>query len=200
MVSLATMAGIFMLAQAAAESFCSLTIKVVDNKGRPLYAYVTVVEKSGREIEKKHEPGGVHFCDLGIRPVTIAVRPISISCHWAFSDVIDIDWAVERSATIVVPSVPCKYRPPLPISSPTSTVLFRSKDEDGNWVAESKVVFLTPVRKTIASDRHGRALIEVPIGSLVTGQVIAPNYHVREFKFICTEQVVERDIELVWIR
>lgn len=196
MVSLSIIAHIVLLVQAP-QPTCSLTIHLVDTKGRPVHDYVTVVESGGRQTEKKHYPGGIRFCDLGILPVRIEVRPLSISCTWTFSQLVDVRWGQARSHTIIVPSDPCEHRVAYPAKE--CTVLFRTKDEDGKWLAESRIVLSTPRRETLTTDAYGRVMLRVPTGSLVTSEVSAPGHRTLELKFTCDKPMAEREIELVWV-
>lgn len=198
MVSLSTIVNIVMLLQTVPEPACSLTIHLVDSHGRPVHDYVTIVEAGGRQIEKKHYPGGVRFCDLGIMPVRIEVRPLSISCTWRFSEVVDVNWGEERAHTIVVPSEPCKY--PVPNLSTKCALLFRIKDEDGKWLGESRIMLLTPSRRPLITDRYGRAFIQVPMRSLVTGEVSVQGHHPSKFNLTCDKPLTEREIEVIWVR
>jgi hypothetical protein len=187
-----------MLLQQPPQSPCSLTIHLADSKGRPVNHYVTVVESGGRHIEKKHSPGGARFCDLGILPVKVEVRPISASCTWTYSELLDVRWAEERSHTIIVPSDPCERHVAYPLNN--CAVLFRIKDEDGKWLGGSRIVFTTPTQGNSTTDQYGRALLRVQTGAKVTGKVMAPDHHPAMFDFTCGKAIMEEEIELIYKR
>ena len=82
-----------------AQSYCSLSVSLVDPQGNAVDAKVSVQESKGRTIEKMATLGSVQFCDLGIKPVSITVG--HSGCNQAIPRNVGLRWGISTKVRIV---------------------------------------------------------------------------------------------------
>jgi hypothetical protein len=177
---------------------CSLVVKVVDTSGTPVHAWVRVDESGGRHVEKRHSPGGVRFCDLGIRPVQITVTPISASCEWSVRLQADLNWNRTTETAVTVPAGDCEFRPSALVLG-KCRVLFRVRNEKGDWLPDAMVsaAIATSPERSSRVDEYGRALLrDFPLDSQLRVKVTAGGYAARTLEVHCNAVELEEVVEM----
>src|SRR5947209_3380614 len=72
-LGLALIVGLAARAQTSPQTACSLAVRVLTPDGQRPEAPVSVKEENGHIHVDEQEDGDVHFCALGILPVTVTV-------------------------------------------------------------------------------------------------------------------------------
>ena len=122
---------------AAAQTYCSLVVRVVDPSGREVpEAPVRLEEQGGRVVNAENRRGGVRFCDLDLQPVTITVG--YPGCNQVRVRDVPLEWGQTRTVKVVYDREPCiRDLPPVAACK----ILFRFRDEQGKWISG---IFLDP--------------------------------------------------------
>lgn len=181
-------------ALAAEQVHCPLKVIVRDPAGRSIFSPVIVREANGTTIEKEHKPGGVDFCEVGVLPVTVRVGGPG-TCNEVAIHEVPLQWSQQYVLTVTRDLEPCLVDQPPP-PSPLCQVLIRIRDSDGTWISNGLVNFVKPSSRTLITDRFGRTLLVVPLGSETSGEVQAHGFARRPFQLTCSEKLLEHVITL----
>jgi hypothetical protein len=82
-----------------AQSYCSLSVNLIDPQGRAVDANVSVQASYGHTVEKMAVSGSVRFCDLGMNPVTVAVA--HPACNQAIVRNVGLRWGETTKVKII---------------------------------------------------------------------------------------------------
>lgn len=190
-------AALTLMACRAGAAECSLVVKVIDTNGTPVHAWIRVEESGGRHLEKRHSPGGVQFCDLGIRPVRVTVTPVSAGCSWSVSVPVDLVWDKTQTSSITVPAGDCEFRPSALILG-KCRVLYRVMDDTGRWIHGARVTVTANSSQSSAdTDDYGRALFRnFPLDSALRVTVETAQYESKTAESLCNTDRLEQMIEM----
>lgn len=168
----------------AAQSACSLTVRVLLPDGQRPEAPISVKEQSGRTLEKDQENEDVQFCDLGILPVTVTVGSDGLCNQVTVRDV-PVAWNQSYLLTVTYDPVAChEHGPPPPV--PICRVLFRVSDLAGKWIPAASIKLSNPTLDSMKADQYGRAEFVTKVADEIRGSVAASGFRSTDFKWECS--------------
>jgi len=187
------MCSLLLAVSLCAKDFCSLIVKVRGPQGEQVEALVTVEEHDGRRIEQTNKPGGAKFCDLGIRPVTVAVgHP---ACNQVIVRNVPLEWGQTRIVSVIYDREPCLIDAP-PVAA--CQFLFRFIDSQHNFLNGVSLKTETPYEEVHKADEFGRLLMRIPAGKALLGIASANGYGSAEVRIPCVtkNRTVEQYVTL----
>ncbi len=182
-----------MVSSLRAQDYCSLIVKVVDPTGREVEARVSVVEQDGHTTERDNRPGGVKFCGLGIKPVSVVVgHP---ACNQVTVRNVSLDWNETTTVHIIYDRQPCLIdRPPVAACE----FLFRVVDSKDTPLGSASLKMIKPFDQVYRGDRYGRILVRIAAYQTLDALITAKGYMNREVSIRCISdnQSLERRVTL----
>ena len=178
-----------------ADSYCSLSVRVLSPDGRRPRVPVSVEDSNGRVLDREQASGNVRFCDLGIRPVTVTVG--LPGCNQVVVKDVPLTWKNPYLLTVTYDGSPCfRDYPPPPV--PTCQILFRVSDVAGKWIQGATVQFDPGGPAQRATDDAGRAFVTSRLDQQIGGMVSATGYLPQPFSLTCRrgERIQEEVIKL----
>jgi hypothetical protein len=176
---------------AAAQAYCSLTVRVLYPDGQEADALVSVEENSGRVAKQRLQSGEVRFCDLGAFPVTVKVG-VDGMCNQVVVRNVPVGWNKSKSLTVTYDVDACLIETPPP-PSPVCRTVFRIADASGNWVSTASIRLSNPTLSVLGVDEFGRSSILSRAGDQIAGLVEAPGYEPQSFHLSCPESQPVRE-------
>ena len=177
---------------AAAQSYCSLTVQVETKAGLRPEVPVTVLESNGRKIEKEQSPTkSVHFCDLGILPVTVIVGVNG--CNQVVINDVPLSWHEPYTLKVTHDYESC-MKETLPPSRPKCKILFRVMNSRKEWVSKGTIDFDTGKRAPLHTDNSGRAFLSADIDGKIEGFASAAGLSAKHFSITCPTSRIHEEI------
>jgi len=158
----------------AAQSYCSLQVRVIDEQGRPVpNVMVRVLEDEERLQQNERHSGVVRFCDLGVGPVQVRVG--GSGCRIVSIESVPLEWGKTVSQTVVYDGSTCNIDR-IEIPAGICSIIFRFVTEDRKPIANVSLV--PPARRTAPpiSDSAGRMLVTLFPGETVQATATATGY------------------------
>ena len=174
-----------------AADHCSLKVVVRASNGLEPETVVAVRTSSGRIIEKENESGGVQFCGLGVKPVTVMVGG---ACNHVTIDNLELVWGEMRTVNVVYD--PCQNRDGPP--STACEVLLFLHDESGGFIDGAEAQLSSPLAATYRTDSYGRLLMSFRFGTTIKGTLTKPGLGGSAFEYDCSVRnpTIEADVIL----
>jgi hypothetical protein len=176
---------------ASAQEFCSLTVQVVDPKGKIVAGVpVTVEEKTGRIESASGDGGEVRFCDLGVLPVVIRVGS-PYDCDHTVVQNVPLTWGLTRQVRVIFDRMACLTdSPPPPL---LCAVLFRFSDDKGSWIPG--VEFKPAIQRfpNLRSDAYGRAMVRMANGEELHVKTSKDGYLPVAIDLKCSSNLTDRE-------
>jgi hypothetical protein len=166
-----------------AQSYCSLSVNLIDPQGRAVLANVSVQESDGRTEEKNTSLGSAQFCDLGMKPVDITVG--HTGCNQVIIKSVGLRWGITTNVKIIYDREPCLIDPP-PVAA--CQMLFRFADTKQHWVKGVRLKLQSPEDKTLRADDYGRVHIAIPAFKELLGVASVPDHESAEIRIPCTSE------------
>jgi hypothetical protein len=177
-------------ASVAAQDYCSLIVQVVDPAGNKASGVSVSVQEVGGRIETiSTENGEAHFCDLGVKGVTITVGD-SIGCQTVVRNV-PLEWGFTNRIKVLYDRAPCLIELPPPIF--LCDILFRFKDGDGKWIPG--VGFDPPALRprNLHSDGYGRAMVTLADREVLHTRTMKEGYLPEAIDLTCSRNLLDRE-------
>jgi hypothetical protein len=157
-----------------AETYCSLSVRIISPPTLEFVPSVLVQEKDGRNLRQEPNQGIATFCDLGLLPVTVTVSGEG-ACNQVVVKNVNLAWGEERLVEISYDPTPCfGHSPPPP--KPLCEVLYRIVDSSNQPIADAAVTVAGEDQTVSQSDSFGRAHFWRPIDPATTATISAPGY------------------------
>ena len=187
---------VFSAVPVTAQSYCSLTVRVLQADGQRADAPVTIEEKGGRTERRRQGPTDALFCDLGALPVSVKVG-LDGTCNQVVVRNVPVAWNMPIQLTITYDVAPCLVETPPP-PSPLCRIVFRVADAAGRWVPGIPIRIVSPMATVLKGDEFGRASFVAKLGDHVAGSIEARGYESVQFRTACDrlERVHEEQIRL----
>jgi hypothetical protein len=151
---------------------------------------VTVEEENGRKVEKRYTSGGIRFCDLSIRPVTVTVG--FPGCNQVVVREVPLKWYRTMTSTVISDRESCSiaYHGATLTLPPTCELLFRFVDSHQNPLPGASLQIQEPFERNIEADEYGRAYVRVPFSQEMVGTGVAKGFESVPLNLTCTNKVV----------
>jgi hypothetical protein len=178
-------------ASVAAQDYCSLIVQVVDPGGNKVSRVSVSAQEGGGRIvtASTEEDGEAHFCDLGVRGVTITIG-VTIGCQTIVRN-LPLEWRLTTKIKILYDCAPCLYDPPPPIF--LCSVLFRFKDGGGNWISGVGFDPPAPRPRNLRSDSYGRTMVVLANGEVLHTRTMKEGYLPEAIDLTCSRNLLDRE-------
>lgn len=173
-----------------AQDHCSLIVRVLSPDGRRPEVPISVSDRSGRTDELEQGKEDVRFCGLGILPVIVTVGSGGM-CNQVVVHDVPVAWNRTYLLHVTYDPEACRERVPPP--EPTCEMLFRVRSSAGSPVGEAVVSLASPIARSFAVDRFGRADIVLRAPGHVAGSASGAGLKPANFAFDCSGQEPEHE-------
>ena len=175
-----------------AQDFCPLVVKVVlpDGTEEKRPKPVTVEEENGRKIERRYTAGGVRFCDLGIKAVTLTVG--FPGCNQVIVRNVPLKWYRTMTSTVISDGESCSiaYARPFQLEC---ELLFRFVDSQQRPLPGASLELQKPFERNLAADEFGRAYVRVRFRQELSGTAVASGFKPVPLRLTCTNEVLRSE-------
>lgn len=176
---------------------CALLVVVRTSEDLEPETRVRVITSYGRTLERENEAGGVRFCELGSKPVTILVGN---ACNVVTINNVELVWGQTRRVRVIYD--PCKRHDPPPSPTPGCEIVLFVWGNDGSPLPGAAVQIESPIEHDYTSDLFGRVLLTFRFGATIRGTVSKPGFRAEQLALDCTRQqpTIETEMKLLRVK